>query len=272
MNFRAYTPTLPLSQYISSIVYYDDLQVDFSVERLLPDGSIFLLIDLHDTPKRLYHSESLEKYTTLKGGWISGQQKGFITFEAAKGSSMIVVCFKPGGAFPFLGIPASEVNNTVVQFDAIWGGMASQFREQLLEAPGIDEKLKKLELLLLTIGKPRLEAHATVQHAVYRIVTTPQHISSALLANTLGISQKHLISLFDKHVGLTPKLLSRILRFQSVLQTIEQSRKIEWSTIVYECGYYDQAHFIKDFQEFSGMNPSMYLTQKGEYLNFVPVK
>ena len=52
---------------------------------------------------------------------------------------------------------------------------------------------------------------------------------------------------------------------------IETQREIEWSAIAYDCGYYDQAHFIKEFQNFSGLSPTAYVAQRGEYVNFIPI-
>jgi transcriptional regulator GlxA family with amidase domain len=56
-----------------------------------------------------------------------------------------------------------------------------------------------------------------------------------------------------------------------VVNLIEQQKEIEWANIALECGYYDQAHFIKEFHAFSGLNPSTYLTKRGEYVNFLPI-
>ena len=92
------------------------------------------------------------------------------------------------------------------------------------------------------------------------------------LAATIGITQKHLITLFDKFVGLKPKLFERICKFQSVLKTIEVGRTVQWTDVALACGYYDQAHFIKEFQAFSGLNPARYLVDKCEYPNYVPIR
>jgi AraC-like DNA-binding protein len=91
------------------------------------------------------------------------------------------------------------------------------------------------------------------------------------LAVKLGISQKHLISMFSNKVGLAPKAFSRISKFQKVIHQLESIKRIEWTWIATDCGYYDQSHFIKEFSEFSGVNPSEYLTQRGEYINYLPV-
>lgn len=107
--------------------------------------------------------------------------------------------------------------------------------------------------------------------AIQQLVTSPQMWAIKDLAVKLGISQKHLISMFSNKVGLAPKAFSRISKFQKVIHQLESIKRIEWTWIATDCGYYDQSHFIKEFSEFSGVNPSEYLTQRGEYINYLPV-
>ena len=86
-----------------------------------------------------------------------------------------------------------------------------------------------------------------------------------------GLSSKRFISLFSQEVGLTPKLFCRIHRFQEALQIIRSGGHIEWADVALRCGYFDQAHFIHGFQAFSGLNPSAYLRQQGEFQNHIPL-
>src|SRR5690606_16522561 len=86
-----------------------------------------------------------------------------------------------------------------------------------------------------------------------------------------GYSHKHIISLFERYVGLTPKYFARIAKFHEVLKCVEQEQHISWTSIANEYGFYDQAHFIHEFKEFSGVNPSGYLLAKGETFNYLPV-
>ncbi len=92
------------------------------------------------------------------------------------------------------------------------------------------------------------------------------------MAEELGVSQKHLIARFHKQVGLTPKSLLRVFRFQKVIQELEEKGKVDWLQIVTDCGYYDQAHFIRDFYAFSGIRPGLYKNSRGEYTNYLPVE
>ena len=91
------------------------------------------------------------------------------------------------------------------------------------------------------------------------------------MTTQLGLSPKRFISLFEEAVGLTPKVFCRVLRFQDVLSLIEQGQPIGWADLALDCGYFDQAHFIHDFQAFSGLTPQAYLAQRSLFRNHVPL-
>jgi AraC-like DNA-binding protein len=184
---------------------------------------------------------------------------------------MIGIRFRPGGAYPFFSFPISELNDSVIDLDLIWGRLVNEIRDQLLEVDSPEARFLLLESFLLGQVRRSLEANRLITFAVQQLQQSPQFLAIRDLANTVGITQKHLISQFEKVVGLRPKTFARISKFQKVLTTIEQQKKVEWSGIAYDCGYYDQAHFIKEFHAFSGLNPSAYLTQRGDYMNYIPL-
>jgi methylphosphotriester-DNA--protein-cysteine methyltransferase len=81
-----------------------------------------------------------------------------------------------------------------------------------------------------------------------------------------------LISLFEKHVGIRPKYFSSLMQFQHVLRALESEQQFSWTQLAHDSGYFDQAHFINEFKRFSGLTPVTYLGEKGEYLNYIPVR
>ena len=79
------------------------------------------------------------------------------------------------------------------------------------------------------------------------------------------------IKIFKEHVGVTPKVFLKIIRFQKALQEIETHKTVNWTSIAFESGYYDQAHFINDFKEFSGFTPNQYLKMQSDFANYIAV-
>ena len=88
------------------------------------------------------------------------------------------------------------------------------------------------------------------------------------IAKSVGLSQRRFIEVFKAEVGMTPKLFSRVQRFQQARATIHrQVKAADWAGIAMECGYYDQSHLIREFVEFSGLSPAAYLRQYNRFID-----
>ncbi len=272
MIFEHHIPSEPLNRFVADMVFYEGYVSPHDKEKLLPDGSVFMLFDMQDGPKKLFRNDDFSKFTLFRNSYISGQHKKFIHIEVTKESSMFVIRFKPGGAFPFLSFPLSAINNKVVQFEPVMDQIITQFRSELRMLKSPKEKFVFAEKFLLSIQKKDLTSFELLEPVVLALLENPEKFSTKELATKIGVSQKHLINLFSKQVGLNPKSLARILRFQKVLVTLESPERADWLQISTDCGYYDQAHFSKDFYDFSGINPSDYLNQRGDFMNYIPVK
>ena len=264
-------PQLPLSQFVENFWLVEGFSADYTREKILPDGAIELIIDLDTEPKSIFDDESSQRSRTVRKAWISGERTGYIVIGAHRNQSMVGIRFRPGGAYPFFRFPISELSESVTELELIWGGLVDDIREQLQGIQSHDQKLAALEIFLLARAQRSLEANRLISFAVNQLQNSPQFLAIKDLAQTIGITQKHLISQFDRVVGLRPKAFARVCKFQKVVNMIETQSEIEWSSIAYDCGYYDQAHFIKEFQTFSGLTPTAYVSQRGEFVNFIPI-
>lgn len=270
MIYRAYQPPPPLAYFVEGFWYYEGHTAGHPKDKLLPNGAMEMIIDLTEVPKKLYSSDHSGRFTTFRNCWISGMQDRFLIIGNEPNSSMMGARFRTGGAFPFFGFPMSELSADVVPLEDVWKCAALRLREQLLEQRQVEGKFAVLERFLLERARHRLAADGAVRFSLHEIAR-PSACSVRDLADRTGLSQKGLIARFDKVVGLTPKVVSRIFRFQRVLQTVGHRDAIEWTPLALDCGYYDQAHFNHDFREFSGITPGEYLHSRGEYPNWLPM-
>jgi transcriptional regulator GlxA family with amidase domain len=94
-----------------------------------------------------------------------------------------------------------------------------------------------------------------------RIVESGGRVSVDRLATGAGISSRQLERRFLREIGIGPKLLGRIVRFQQVFRAVERLDSA-WASIAVECGYYDQAHLIRDFNQFAGQTPAVLLAER----------
>jgi methylphosphotriester-DNA--protein-cysteine methyltransferase len=226
-------------------------------ERLLPGGRMELVIGL-DADDRI-------------GMGLTGVHSRFTVLDTSFTFSVIGAHFKPGGAFPFFGMPAGEFQDLDVPLREVWGRFAEEVRNQLLHATTRESRFRILERALLEKGKGRLEKHPAVEHALKVFDRRELPVSVAEVTEQTGLSARRFIEVFRDKVGLTPKLYSRIQRFQQVIHTLHKLEEPDLAEVALSCGYFDQAHFIHDFREFSGLNPSAYLRHRIPHLNHVPI-
>jgi AraC-like DNA-binding protein len=186
-------------------------------------------------------------------------------------ASCMGVQFQPGGAFPFLGTPSGELHNRNVSLQSLWGRKAEELRERLLEARTPTSRLQTLEQTLLAQADPASQLHPAVSYALGEFQAVPQDHSIAAVANRTGVSPKWLSELFRAQVGLTPKVYCRLRRFQTALRFIAQQEQPDWADVALMCGYFDQAHFNRDFRAFSGLCPTQYVLDRSEHQNHVRV-
>ena len=271
MILKFWMPGPPLGHFIENVAYHSGYRPAHTKELLLPDGGVNLVFELSDEAKYVFNRDSLEPERAYRSGWISGMHENGLVIDAGRGTPMLVVRFKPGGLWPFFGFPSAELNDVVLPLTDIWGRPFRDLHEQLLEAPTATARFAVLERELIRIGGARLNPDPFVGYAARTLWYQNKPPSMKALASKLGYSQKHMIAIFDKHVGLSPKRYARVMRFQRVIHALERDETPSWSMLAQEFGYYDQAHLINDFKAFAGMTPTHYLRSKGPFLNFLPI-
>jgi AraC-like DNA-binding protein len=270
--FRRRIPAPPLSDYVAWFWYFEGLRCDYDRERVLPDGSCELVINLQDVPRHRFDPHDPGRNETFQHSWISGAQTKYLVIDVLQNSSMIGVHFQPGGISPFVPGGAAEVGGKVVEADAVWGLAAIDLCDALRNAPSPDLKFSLLEEFLFRRLRHRWERHPAIVHALRRFTADPHQGRIDQVVGETGLSHKQFIECFRREVGLTPKRYCRIRRFQRVLDEIHAGRPVNWTELALAGGYFDQAHFINEFRVFSGLNPRAYLRDAGEYRNFVPLR
>src|SRR5262245_18373522 len=123
MTFHIYIPHAPLNRYIDCLWYQQGALIT-ARETIVPSGSIELIINL-GLPHLVLNKDDFSRYDVHRDAWIAGFQTEALTIESTD-SHMIGARFKPGGAYPFFGLPISELNNCVLPMDLIWGRLIGE--------------------------------------------------------------------------------------------------------------------------------------------------
>jgi AraC-like DNA-binding protein len=270
MISRTYIPRPPLSDFVEIFWYYDGYHVPHPKERVLPNGSMQLIINLAEDRLSVFDRQNTDESRSFGGCLISGAHSEFVVIDTACQNSIMGAAFKRGGGFPFFRMPAGELHNAQVSLDVAWGAKARELRERLLEAQTPEARFQILERALFERAA-RFTRHPAVAFALSEFGQVPQARTIADVSGQIGLSARRFIQVFNDEVGLTPKLFCRVRRFQEVLRVIGREQAIDWATVASDCGYFDQAHFIHDFRAFSGLNPTSYVANRGEFQNHVPL-
>lgn len=274
MIFHAHKPVFPLDHFVERLIYFEGVSVPHRLDRFLPDGNTELVIDLAERPQHIYDNETLQEVQTCRNAWGSGVRTRPITIPSGNGSRMMIVAFKKGRAFPFYPFPISDLTDTVAEAALIFGRKFYHLREQLLALRSIKHMFLLIEDFLLRQAGDKIcedGAAKCIAYAISSIIQKPTLKRLHQLSDEIGYSQKHFIELFRQQVGVSPKQYLKIMRFQKVISAIEYRSSTSWSDIAVENGYYDQAHLIHDFKQFSGFTPNEYLKKKTATRNYIPV-
>jgi AraC-like DNA-binding protein len=245
---------------------YQGYQTANKTERILPNGTLELVINLRQDELLFHHSECPEKSSRFSGAIISGAHGRGLVPDDPEEIHLIGVHFKPGGAFPFLGLPAGDLADTHADLEDLWGMSAGRLRDRMCEARTSDEQFQLLEQALLSRLRHDVEQHYAVSAALdmFRKHHAGPTVRDA--AKYIGLSERRFIQAFKTEVGLTPKLFSRIQRFQRTRSVIQQLPSPDWAELAFDLGYFDQSHMIREFVEFSGLTPTTYLGRQRTFV------
>jgi AraC-like DNA-binding protein len=246
--FHVCTPGPPLSEFVDSLWIYEGYVQPHARERVLPTGTMQLAFTLDGEGRRC--------------SGVAGARSEMVVLDTSRPLSVIGVHFKPGGGFPFFGLPAGELHNRSVTLDLLWGGYAATIGDQLWEAETPKGRFRILERALLDKARAPVDGHPAVRHALDLFDRSNGTRPVGDVVQQIGLSPRRFIELFRNQVGLSPKVFCRIRRFNAALRRIERRTDVDWVDVALSCGYFDQAHFNHDFRAFSGINPSTYLRHR----------
>ena len=163
----------------------------------------------------------------------------------------------PLGARRFFGMPMSEITGQTVELEDLIGPVAGQLSERLAEAP---DWATRIDLFERAIAKRVLAAPpvaSELEWAWDRLLESDGAAPIGELAAELGWSRRHFAVRFRDELGMPPKALARLLRFERAVKRLRAGDEL--ADLALEAGYYDQAHFNRDFRAFAGITPTEYL-------------
>lgn len=226
--------------------------------KLLPDTSIVLAFRLKGKISSITPGERLQ----LPSSVITGLRKSSRIVNYEKNSSVLLVTFREAALPAFFKIPAHELFGQSISLNQLLSETeVVTLESRLSETQTNEESFRVVEKFLLKLLSEFTPDHL-ILNAVQQIKLSKGIISIKDLSSTLHISQDAFEKRFRKANGTGPKHFSSIVRFRNLISNYSSS--VNFTEMAYDSGYFDQAHFIKNFKSFTGQTPHTFF-QSGRY-------
>jgi AraC-like DNA-binding protein len=248
-------PSPALRPYLRSYAGYTE-ESRAPIRRLeFPAPKVVVIFEF-GPPIRVFETTGPRRALRYPGGFVAGMDEVVTITDHDGFQRGLEVNLTPIGARLVFGVPMSELAGRVVSFRDLAPREHRSLVERLEEMPDWDARLDLIEEIFgRRIAESRVPIDV-VSWAVGRIEERGGSLDIGALARELGYSAKHLIALFRDRVGVPPKLLARLVRFDRLMQELKSGSSPTWVELAAKLGYYDQAHLIRDVRQFTGTTPT----------------
>lgn len=258
MLYQELLPSPHLMKYVKCfwVLRQTDESLPRATEMVLPDGRVEIVFNLADSFQR-YHANG--KIEIQPRTIVIGQMRKVIQIKPLGKINLFGVRFQTIGAYHFFKFWLDELTDKIEEFDLIFDQSEKFLAEQINEALTTQNRIARIETLLTKKLSENKSTDPATEAVIENIRQNFGIVSVNSMAKKFGISQRQLERHFLQKVGVSPKFFSRIIRLQNIHNAIKDKKNASLSNLALSCGYYDQAHFIHEFKEFTGRSPGVFL-------------
>lgn len=255
INYREQTPRTELRPYINCFWEIDAARAGTLRDRTLPDGCQEIIFNVET---RVLRDDGRGPCANPAAELVGQMTRPYEVFTRGQ-QRYFGIKFYPHSFSPFTRESIDDLRDQSIDLCALFGGDFERIVEGVFERPQFHQFVRQMEgFLLHRLPSPTAHrrGYRLVERAV-RALFTPAPPTIDGLCAQLDVSDRHLQSQFRRHTGLTPKQLAKMIRFQKSFQYMGDPR-LSLTEVAQQCGYYDHAHFDRDFKSLSGVSPSQY--------------
>ena len=239
MRYDESSPSAALAPWVECYWSITSTDGPPGIDRILPDGCADVIVDLGANPHAFVVGTMSTALLTPRAGRVS----------------LFGIRFRPGAAFPFLGLPLREVTDQRVGLDTLWGASAEPLIDAVMHGANVER--------VLLGRRPRVAREdEIVPRAVALFRQARGGVAVRDVAAALGLGERRLNRAFDRCVGLSPKGFARVMRFREVCLEIQRGAALPWTRMAGDAGYADQPHLIREFRDLAGLTPSQYAAER----------
>ncbi len=262
MRYFELSPREELAPYVRSIwgLELNSAAAFGPPDRIMPDGAVEIVFHF-GTPFSMRFAG--EDFARQPRSFAVLQAGKYLEIKPAGRSGFVAVRFHPWGACRFMPLPIHELTDRVVTTEQIWGSAARRLEEQLQEAASFPTRARLVESFLL---RQQRSTRVDLEPLVRTIWSRGGQVEIDRLSRHTGLTQRTLQRSFATALGISPKSFARLSRFLSACSLLDTNGWQSLTQVGQACGYYDQSHFIADFQDLAGLTPGQFLAKKTSHL------
>lgn len=236
---------------------------EVTTQKIVPDGYPEIVLHYGNT----YEINLTGEWQQQEHYLLAGQLKRYFHLRNTGHSGMIGIKLQPSALTHLFGMDQSSLTGTVVSLPVdIQSALATVIS---MLKPGLNSKaiFEELDEVFTGLASHTYSENRPIDKAIALVIEKHGNLGLDALTASTQCSERQLERLFKRFVGLTPKFYCRIVRLAYIFELMQEGDK-SWSDLVYDSGFYDQSHFIKNFKEFTGEDPSSYGFEKRNMANF----
>jgi AraC-like DNA-binding protein len=266
MFYKKYQPSTELVPYVNCFFLWERNSEEPLVVQSPPSGFEALVFNFAD-PYLAYQSETAKEVAPIS--FASGQFTTNYHIEIIGRIEVIGIVFKASSLFNFFGFNMSSLVNKRIDLKELLDEKINGVFEEMKHKNSIEDRIHILEKFLSSYLETAKERLSIIDDTISYIDQHNGMVSVEEVLSKFKISRRYLEKKFLEKVGISPKLYSRIKRFGYLSNKVAHNPEIDWQDIVFENGFHDQSHLVKDFKAFNQMNPSDYHQKHRELIRFI---
>ena len=269
MIYRKYRSSELLNPFIECYFVWDSegpMEEAITIESP-PNGFCSIVFNYGDS----YYLQN-KKYEKMRvpKQFVSGQSIYSYKLSLHGTIGITGIVFKPAALATIFQLPIYEYTEERIDLYKVFKkNIVDHYVNEISLATGEEQRVKLLEEFIMKQYQLQKPNPDYIDEAANLIVEKNGMLQVSDLLKNSFMSRRSFERKFFQKVGLSPKYYARIRRIGYLCNLIAGRKKVDWPSVFYECEFYDQAHFIKDFEEFTGRTPQQYLNENSELANYV---
>lgn len=264
MYFQIIKPAGILKNYVKQYCFMESSACEGNVtERVIPVGGVQLMFHYRNP---FVVSLPGNNFVKQPRSVLSGLSSSFSDVSTHGEAGVVFIQFYPAGACNFFDFPLYHIENQSVDLADVFRFEVSRIEELLYFEESLSGKVRIIEDFLLKRFKPvSVSDYNLLQEGIRIIKQRKGQIAASALSGIIPVTPKSLERKFSAYLGKTPKQFIRLVRFQEILLNLSNYKDVRLTEHAYMNGYFDQAHFIKDFKAFTGYTPKAFIDKYPDY-------